>query len=255
MSRINIITAFYNTDLTLFYYSLQSLFNNKDIPYTHIIVNDCSTNIKPDRLEDFVYMWSVGDKSTTKVIHSDKNVGPGGARNLAFKALDNDCEYICFLDSDDRLLPNSLKMRTFALDVARKVNKYIVACYGDKYTRDTRNGINNVTLEKSPEFDRGLLMQQCFIASNSIMFRRDIFEKFIGKLNEHVRLCEDWLCWRQLSFLGNIFHIDVPVYEQIIHGTNLSCQQSVLYNHMRDMIETQGELDDWYQGLKDKHGL
>lgn len=251
MSQINVITALYNTDLGLFEDSLDSL--NKaarGLDVKHIIVDDGST-IYDRGHKDPGLSITIHGINNTKFIRLETNKGPGAARNEAFKYIDEDCKYICFLDSDDTLLSDSLKLRALALDVAIKLNPAVVAVYGNKQNKNIVDKDQDIySQEIVPEFDRNLLMQYCFIPSNSIMFRKDVFMKYIGKLNENVRLAEDWLCWRQLSLLGHIIKIDVWIYTQVLHGKNLTMQPEVLKNHMKDILETQRDLQVWYDNLR-----
>ena len=244
MSQVNLITPFYNTNERLFINSLGSIQEPKEFQFTHIIVNDGSTNITHDELCDMIYRYRA--TSNTKIF-LQPNAGPGAARNLAFKHLDDDCEYIAFLDSDDRLFKESLSRRAWALDLLRKVTKNTVAVYGNKGTLDIRNNANEYTLESVPEFDRQMLQQHCYIPSNSVMFSRAAFQNYIGTMLEDVRMAEDYNLWLKLSCLGNFVKINWPIYQQIIHGENLTLNPKVLENHWHDIQMCYQDVQGWWE--------
>lgn len=244
MSKLNVITAFWETDLKLFKQSLESALQQSYKDFTLFVIDDGSKINRPDAL---ILEYRI---KGLKIIHGrlTENQGPGAARNFAFENLDRDCEYVCFLDSDDYLAPNSLQARIDALDA----NSKTVACYGDKYTEDIRNGKSIITLETVPDFSVNRLQRECYIPSNSVMFRKGIFDKYVGKMNENVRMCEDWLLWRKFSILGYFTKINVPIYTQVIHGKNLTNTPSVLKNHARDMMTTEIDFQEWFKKLTER---
>lgn len=246
MSKINVVTALYNTPIKLFEHSLQSLKKaSHRLDVKHIVVDDGST-IYDKGANDPELAIVLDGISNTEYIRLETNRGPGAARNEAFKHLDEDCKYICFLDSDDELTPDSLKLRALALDVAIKLNPAVVAVYGNKNTLDIRENKNILTEEIVPEFNINLLRQQCIIPSCSVMFRKDVFLKYIQTMMEDIKMCEDYNLWLKLSSLGLFIKIDSPIYTQVIHGKNLTCTQEVLKNHYSDMVKCFQNFNDWY---------
>lgn len=247
MSRVNIITAFYNTNLNLFKRCAESVLEQKYPSITWIVIDDGSTLTKPNEIVDVA-----ARQSNVKFERLEKNVGPGAARNAGFKLLDENCEFICFLDSDDFLTPTSIEDRIIALDrhwVSH--NRQPVMVYGAKYTKDIRNHKTETIMEAAAPFDFSRLLQECYISSNSVLFRKDMFEKYIGQMSTNVMMCEDYLLWRQLSCLGEVIKIDNPVYTQVIHGTNLTCTPEILANHGKDLWATNVVLNKWYIANKE----
>lgn len=72
--------------------------------YEIIAVNDASTDDTLSKLEK----WQSDYPDIVKIISYDVNLRQGGARNIAIKASKG--EYICFLDSDDRIAPDCLEI-------------------------------------------------------------------------------------------------------------------------------------------------
>ncbi|MBR6569332.1 MAG: glycosyltransferase family 2 protein, partial [Clostridia bacterium] len=80
--------------------------------YSHleiILVDDCS----PDRCPQICDEWAAKD-SRIRVIHKEKNEGQGLGRNQALDIATGD--YICFLDSDDYLMPESIEHLVAAVE-------------------------------------------------------------------------------------------------------------------------------------------
>ena len=84
------------------------------------------------------------------------------------------------------------------------------------------------------------------------MFRWKPFVKYVGEFREDVRLCEDWLVWRKLAFLGRFKKLNMPIYTQTMHGANLTTNPSVLANHAKDMQTTQQDFDGWVYRNQDR---
>lgn len=67
-----------------------------------LIVDDCSTDASVSLVEQFILSYPAAG---IRLIRHERNMGPGAARNTGLEALD--CDYACFLDADDFLLPTA----------------------------------------------------------------------------------------------------------------------------------------------------
>lgn len=111
MIQLSIIVPIYNVEQYIAQ-CLDSVYH-QDIPeeeYEVICVNDMS----PDNSRDTVIAYQK-DHANLHLIDHDINKKLGGARNTGMRAARG--KYILFLDSDDMLLPNSLKQLVEEMDM------------------------------------------------------------------------------------------------------------------------------------------
>jgi len=254
--RIAVITPCYNVHEDLIhrhFYSIQRQEIVKDI--IHIVVDDCST--KADTRSALLYNCD-NHKDYTMLVARKENGGPGAARNKAIEILEkyhskHPIDYVCLLDADDYLEDDSLQLRRSVLDETD-----VIAVYGNKFNAKYKMAEDELdgkmifaevskTLEYVADFDKARLFRECYIPSCSVMFRWKPFITYIKSFREDVRLCEDWLVWRKLSLLGRFKKINVPIYTQTLHGENLTTNPNVLRNHLKDMVVTKADLDQWIQ--------
>ena len=101
MAKITLIMPAYNAEAWLSE-SIRSVREQSFRDFTLLVVNDGSTDGTAALLEKLA-----AQDNRVRPINSP-NGGPAKARNLALENLDADTEYVMFLDSDDRLLPDAL---------------------------------------------------------------------------------------------------------------------------------------------------
>ena len=101
--RFSIIIPTYNR-ANLLSIALKSALNQSyEGSYEIIVVDDGST----DNTQEILKNWQKKELKL-KIIFHEKNKGPAAARNTGIK--NSKGEYLLFLDSDDELLPNTLKV-------------------------------------------------------------------------------------------------------------------------------------------------
>ena len=105
--KISIIIPVYNTSKYL-KKCLDSVINQTYKNYNVIIVNDGSTDNSLDIIKEYM------KKSSSIILINQKNMGLSMARNNAVKKVESD--YFLFLDSDDYLDINALKILNENLD-------------------------------------------------------------------------------------------------------------------------------------------
>lgn len=102
MKRLSYIVPFYNVELYI-EECIRSIYN-QDIPtedYEVICVDDCS----PDGSRAIVERLQK-EYPTLQLLTTPENLRQGGARNMALEIAKGN--YICFVDSDDYLMPNTI---------------------------------------------------------------------------------------------------------------------------------------------------
>jgi len=110
MKKVSIIIPLFNTE-NYIEDALKSCISQTYSKYEIIVVNDGSTDSSLERVEDF----AAAHKEKDIHIISIENSGLSIARNEGLKYASG--EYICFLDSDDMLYPNSLETCVVQMEI------------------------------------------------------------------------------------------------------------------------------------------
>jgi glycosyltransferase involved in cell wall biosynthesis len=152
------------------------------------------------------------------VYRAQENKGVSAARNLGIRASHGD--YLAFLDSDDILLPGSLKARAAYLDNHPDVGLVCGDCImfqGEKVV-GLRSALWNKpgnpenfrweTVDYNPNLSTVMVRRACFEDS-------ELFE-------ESIRTAEDWLMWVRLSLRYNMTYLNIPFVRYRIHAGNIS---------------------------------
>lgn len=96
--KVSVIVPVYNASKYL-EEMIDSLYEQTLKEIEFIFVDDCST----DNSLEILYKFEKNDTDRVIIIKSDKNQGPGGARNIGLQYASG--EYIAFADSDDYIKP------------------------------------------------------------------------------------------------------------------------------------------------------
>ena len=256
--RIAIITACYNAPDTLIHKHFASINKQRRNDVLHVVVDDASSNVETRAA---LLHHAEKNKDRTVLIGRKTNGGPGAARNTAIEYLKTKkgIKYACLLDADDYFESDCISTRRGVLDDEEDV----IAVYGNKYNADWEMGENEFdgqvelleyekNIETVPGWDKARLFRECYIPSCSVMFRWKPFIEEVQSFREDVRLCEDWLVWRKLALLGRFKKIELPIYTQTMHGSNLTTNPTVLQNHLSDMVTTKADLDVWMNQRMDR---
>ena len=156
--------------------------------YSVIVVDDHSSIDVKKLLWDF---------PSVKYIRNDKNLGPGGARNVGIKASEADC--ISFLDADDIMHKDKLKLSTSVLSEREDIG---MVC-GNYRVMVDRKRLLSAFYKKPIKVDHALLMRQNFVASGSVTVRRSVFDN-VGFFDETLWIAEDYDMWVRISEKYNI---------------------------------------------------
>lgn len=212
-------------------------------PLDVIVVDDASTDGTVGML-DARYR----DEARVRVVRLDRNEGPSGARNAGLAAARGD--YVLFLDSDDVLLPDALRLAYAAFGAAPDLQ--FVTLEGDAYAAERPDDVRHHVVRNNPGWNRSgfeaarfealairarangtphtLLVGDC---SPAILFG-DLF--YLSGLairrpaacaaapfNPRFRYLEDWEFAARLCLLGPGGYVDAPGFlRQLAHADQLS---------------------------------
>lgn len=127
--------------------------------------------------------------------HGDgRNHGPGASRNLGVRAAGG--EYVCFLDSDDVVLPHR-----FARAVRLLENDESIDAVCEPFLTDDGEGLHSGETEKGTGIIRLGAGGRWF--TGTVLLRRRWFLE-AGGFSERLRTCEDLVLWGKLILTARI---------------------------------------------------
>jgi glycosyltransferase involved in cell wall biosynthesis len=162
-----------------------------------IVVDDASTDRTPDAVETLARQ-----DQRIRLLRLSANGGPGNARNQGIAA--TQCNWISFLDSDDRWLPHKQERQ---IAVLADYPHAIAAFTGVRYHRNGTYSDCNAPAQIS------LFDLRCFNSlggPSSAMVRRDCVVQ-IGGFDCGLEPCEDWDLWIQLRQIGDFTLVREPL--------------------------------------------
>jgi glycosyltransferase involved in cell wall biosynthesis len=206
-----------------------------------VIVDDGSTDGTKRVLQDY------RDKGLVTYI-SQENKGPAAARNLGMRISKG--EFICFLDADDILYPNSIQDRA---DVYKKYpelglvftdNKKVLRKNGKDVTyrendlRET-NFLEEIASDHINLIDgdiyllnKGIfyeLVLHCFIWTGTVMIRRSVLND-IGYFDEELKIAEDHDLWLRICRKYKIGFLNKTTAAYIMHNDGITTNTPLYYD-------------------------
>ncbi len=170
-----------------------------------IVVDDGSTD----------HTWDVAARYPKVVAVRQQNQGVAAARNNGVRVSSG--SYLVFLDSDDRLLPNALRVGMKQL-LDHPECAFVFGCHRDIAADGTARSTHSfVGIEKDPY--RQFLLYNCVYTPSTAMFRRDIFETETGFVSLFGG-AEDYDLYLRIARKFPIFGYDEIVAEYRRHDTN-----------------------------------
>jgi len=166
------------------------------------------------------------DFPSVKYIRNDKNLGPGGARNVGIR--ESEADYISFLDADDIMHKDKLKL---SVNVLSKKEDIGMVC-GNYRIMINRERLKNSFYKKPIKVNHALLMRQNFVASGSVTVKRSVFDE-VGLFDETLWIAEDYDMWIRISEKYNIeyLHKILYYYSVVPSGNSLTQRDDVQLSH------------------------
>lgn len=180
--------------------------------YEVIVIDDASTDETPQVLANYT--------DDVRYFRMEKNVGLSAARNFGIRKARG--QYVVFLDADDYIQHDMLKIESVFLTENNRLDAVAVDYY---LVNDFGDHLEWVSASEKP-------------VACGIMFRKDrIFDVGLYDDNFRAREDEDF----RIRFLQkyDIYHIPLPLYRYRRHGNNLTD------NHT--------EMEKYRQKLSEKH--
>ena len=210
---ISIVTASYNYEQYI-KETIQSVLNQTYQDWEMIIVDDCSSDNSINVIKSF-------NDERIKLFVNEKNLGLKGTVKRGIE--EAKCDWIVFLESDDKITPDYLEKK---IQIAKKypeVNLIFNDCefFGDeKKVYDYNNALKK-TRKVNTERHYPSNMFWKFYQSNKIF----TFSVVMAKRNELLKLdfnpnldyLLDWHLWIQMANLGKFYYINEKLTHWRLH--------------------------------------
>lgn len=178
-----------------------------------IVVNDASTDNTAAILSNY--------ENDARIIHLAENKGLAGARNEGVRKAKG--QYVVFLDADDYLHADTLKVQSLFLDENHTLDAVAI----DYYLVDEKENHNEwVNAEEKP-------------IACGIMFRKDLLIE-IGLYDENFKAREEEDLRIRFLEKFNIHRIPLPLYRYRRHDQNMT-------NDLEKMETAQQQLNQKHQ--------
>lgn len=186
-----------------------------------IVVDDGSTDNTKDVLERYrdhlIYLYQ-------------PNKGPGAARNLGISQAKG--EFIAFLDSDDRWLPEKLSLQ---MELFKKYpSTGIVGC--GEYCIDV-DGQRTWEGFVQPQLDIKQLIVRNLLWPSRVVIRKGCFD-LVGLFDKTLLHNEDWDMWLCIAKHFEIRNVVQPLVEMRVHNTSRHNRtMEVRFEHTKKVID------------------
>jgi glycosyltransferase involved in cell wall biosynthesis len=199
--------------------------------YTHrelLIVNDGSTDETANQLGRYI-------GRDIRILHQ-LNQGLAAARNTGIRHARG--EYICFLDDDDRWLPEKLErqMEFFVNCTARTDGRVKMI-----YTPIRLINERGQTVGRQAHMASGDIYQELFTVNlidspSSVMIKRDVLNA-VGSFDPTLRSIEDLDLWLRIAQDFEIHSMTEPLVEYRVHDNKMSNRLETMYSWRRRVVE------------------
>ncbi len=190
--------------------AIESVLGQTRLPDEIVVVDDGSTD---DTAEIAALYRDKGVRYIRK-----ENGGVSSARNVGIRETTGD--FIAFLDSDDRWLPDKIERQARHL----RSHPEVGLVTGGEWETDEA-GSKVWRMERKPvasaEFYPRILVENSIGSPSLVMLRRECLDR-VGLFDENVGLAQDWDLWIRLAKHANVAVLDMPLILYRRHGASMS---------------------------------
>jgi len=204
--------------------AIESVLGQTYVPFEIIVINDGS----PDDTA------AVASRYPVRYIEQE-NAGLAAARNAGLRRSLG--EFVVFLDADDRLLPDALRVNAARLTASPALA--FVAGASRYIARDGTPLLTNApTRVPSGGAYAELLRRNRIRMPAMVMFRRAVFER-VGEFDTTVDACADYDMYLRVSRLFPVAFHDELVAEYRRHGANMSLNPALMLRQLSVVMRRQ----------------
>lgn len=221
--RISVVIPAYNSSHFI-ERALDSVLQQTRKPYEIIVVDDGSRDCTLQRVQG--YAQKKRDVFARFKIFSQRNQGPGAARNVGIRHADGN--WISFLDSDDIWKPEKLEYVMRIIDSQPDIS---IVSHEMYYMNE--NEVHSLDCAKQAQISR---MHQCFhkgqplfvqlyranfLATSCLTVKKELLVMARG-FHKHIQYAEDYDLWLRIAGFGRLYMMECPLSYYISRKENLS---------------------------------
>ena len=197
-SSVSVVIPAYNAQLTIVR-ALQSVADQTFQVTEIIVVDDAST----DNTIETVSEYSKNSSIAIRLLPSNRNAGPGSARNRGWDSSNSD--YIAFLDADDVWHPRKIEIQVREME---KNNSFSMSCHERivSVSHIFPKIDDSIALMRELSLNDFIIKNRC--STPTVMVRGTVNERY----KNEKRYAEDYLLWMEIiAKHGNALFIQLPL--------------------------------------------
>lgn len=180
-----------------------------------IIVVDDNGKGSDNQLKTFSALEDLIKEGKLIYLVHEKNKNGSAARNTGFKASSG--QYIAFLDDDDYLFPDKLKVQIEQLE--NKGKEYGGSVTAGYYVHKNGRGYLK-KIHKENDFLYNYMLDRNYFNTSALVIKREVIEK-IGGFDESFFRHQDWEFCSRLLTITKICYINEPLFIKFAENRNV----------------------------------
>lgn len=199
---------------------LQQTYDNWEL----IIIDDGSTDNTKEVINKYI-----NDRNV--FYYYQDNTKQAGALNTGLQYVKG--EWVAFLDSDNRWLPNRLSSAIVQINAGAKAG----LIYGDIYTIDeSGKRISEKNMKRYSGKVTAQLLFDNFISFNTTLIKKDVLKKING-FNSKLDRAPDYDCWLRASTITNVLYLNEYLAEYRVMDDQLSTDKTARFDNNEKTIK------------------
>lgn len=228
---VSVLTATFN-GAAFVAETIESVLSQTHPEVEHILVDDASDDDTTVVLRD--YARRHGDR--IRILENSERAGPTRRRNEALSAARG--TYLAWLDHDDVWLPTKLERQVDVLEQDADVG--FVYTQWELFDHASGSILERSRIRPGGDALRRLFVEGCFIASSTVVWRRDATERRGLTLRDrHFSWGDDHYLWLELALESRGELVDAPLTRLRRHGANESVRlaETNMYPRSIELLE------------------
>jgi len=195
--KVSVVIPTYNR-ASLLVEAIESVLKQTYPAFEILVCDDGSTDNSKELVASF-------DNQIVKWIDCGKNGRPAIPRNIGIKESKGD--WVAFLDSDDKWLPNKLECQ---IKVAEQSHNKLICTNAWAYSESSKRLFFENAINREIGFDE-LVRSNSIICSSVLCEKKILHKAFLFPEEVELKALEDYVLWLKVAMLTNVEYISEPL--------------------------------------------